>query len=301
MKSKQTLVSAATLAAMTLATVSPAFSATSLPDTGSDVAVSSANLEYGDPAASDDSTNPEKVQTGNDPSDFGWKINPYYTFDSIHNGAEISSVYMFAMMPFKLFGKVPASIVIEGAAYQEINTNNVTSIPAAFRGTTSGLGDFVIRMPFMLPPTHLPNGWIWAHVPLPEFTMPTGSDGLSDDRWVFSPGYAAVIADPDNPRWFLALAQFYDFDIHKQSSGAKSVSRLRARWFFQYMLSPEKKIYSMTELQASFDFNSNHESFWLSPEFGKVWNKGLVTYIKPGIVEIQHRDTMGCQALRTGL
>jgi hypothetical protein len=98
-----------------------------------------------------------------------------------------------------------------------------------------------------------------------EFTLLIGSDELTEDTLIFSPGGGFVISS--NPRWFLAAVQFYDTDISK-SSGRPDIDRIRMRWFLQYMISPKHRFYMMAEFQGIFDNENDENSFWFGPEFG---------------------------------
>ena len=125
----------------------------------------------------------------------------------------------------------------------------------------------------------------WIPVVIPEVTLPTGSDGITADTFIVSTGAGFVISS--SPRWFVALVQFYDFDLSR-TTGQPEVSRFRLRYFWQYMVSPKHRIYIMPEFQAVIDRKTREESYWLAPEIGKVITPiqgskaGFVVYAKPG-------------------
>ena len=151
----------------------------------------------------------------------------------------------------------------------------------------TGFGDPIIRFPMIWDSFKL--GKLAATpVFIQEFTLPFGSSDLSGDTFIVSPGAGLVIANPMNPRWFVALIQFYDFDADKGSKGS-DVNRIRLRYFYQYMLSLKQRIYLMPEFQASFDLENGENSFWFAPEIGKVVRPGMgnkpsfVVYGKPGV------------------
>lgn len=225
------------------------------------------------------------VKTGNKPSTFNYRMNPYYRYDELENGAEINNLNLFVMTPIKWFGKFDGALVLEGPVSQSIDLTDVTSIPPAARTEETGFGDWVLRGPMIFKPFRTgPLNWI--PLLIPEVTLPTGSEGVSAETFIVSPGGGFVISS--NPRWFLALVQFYDFDAGK-STGAEDISRIRLRYFLQYMVSPKYRIYIMPEFQGIFDFEtSGNNSFWIAPEIGWVstpvqsGQAGFVVYAKPG-------------------
>jgi hypothetical protein len=46
-------------------------------------------------------------------------------------------------------------------------------------------------------------------------------------------------------------------------------------------LNEKHKIYSLVEMQPIYDFEDDEFSFWIAPEFGKMFSWGPV-YAKPG-------------------
>ncbi|MGI9325781.1 MAG: hypothetical protein ACR2PZ_11225 [Pseudomonadales bacterium] len=219
-----------------------------------------------------------EVKTGNKPSTFNYRINPYIRHNSLENGTEVTDYSVFAMAPVKWFGKAPGAFVYEGPISRDQDFTDIGGVES------TGMADPVIRGPFILKPFQL-GKYNWIPVIIPEFTLPIGSEELTGDTLVFSPGGGFVISS--NPRWFAALVQFYDTDISK-SSGRPDVDRLRLRYFLQYMISPKHRFYMMAEFQGVFDFETDEENFWFAPEFGKVITPpkgdkaGFVVYAKPG-------------------
>ena len=89
---------------------------------------------------------------------------------------------------------------------------------------------------------------------------------------------------------FFAMMNFYDFDAWKDDD-RDDTSRYRGRWFWMQPLSmptPEfslfdtSGLYVMTEFQPIYDFEEDHFSAWIGPEFGKIAQPGHVFYAKPG-------------------
>ena len=218
------------------------------------------------------------VKTGNKPSTFNYRINPYVRYNKLENGAEIMDYSVFLMMPVKWFGLFEGAFVYEGPVVRDQDLTDIGG------GKDTGYADPVIRAPMIFKPFQT-GKFNWIPVFIQEFTLPWGSGELGGDTLVMSPGGGFVISS--NPRWFLAAIQFYDFDISK-SSGAEDVNRIRMRYFLQYMASPKHRIYVMPEFQASFDFETDENNFWIAPELGKVIrpvqgsSAGIVVYAKPG-------------------
>jgi hypothetical protein len=166
-------------------------------------------------------------------------------------------------------------------------------------GNAVGVGDANFR--FFLRPESLE--WRFGQnkskgaslMPLVEFTVPTATeDVLGGDALLMSPGFALAFDAPFNKAplslGFLALLNFYDFDAWRDDDD-ENTSRYRGRWFWMQPLSkptPQFKLfdtsglYVMPELQPVYDFEKDHFSFWIAPEFGKIAAPGHVFYAKPG-------------------
>lgn len=219
-----------------------------------------------------------EVKTGNKPSTFNYRINPYIRHNSLENDVEITDYSVFLMTPTTYFGN-DGAFVYEGPMTRDQDLTEIGGLE------DTGFPDPVIRMPMVLEPFQTGDSLNWIPVILPEFTLPLGNDSLSGDTLIASLGGGWVISD--SPRWFIALIQFYDFDLSK-SSGRDDVDRVRLRWFWQYMVSPKNLVYIMPEFQASFDFEEDENNYWFGPEIGKVikpargGDAGFVVYAKPG-------------------
>ena len=166
-------------------------------------------------------------------------------------------------------------------------------------GDDIGLGDTILR--FFVRPQSLEYGFgenkskNFSLLPTLEFTAPTASeDVLGGEALIASPGMTLVFDSPAESKplglGFFAMMNFYDFDAYRDSSREKT-SRYRGRWFWMQPLSiptPEFSIfdtsglYIMTEAQPVYDFEEEHFSFWIGPEFGKIFAPGHVGYFKPG-------------------
>ncbi len=237
-----------------------------------------ATMTTANSASAQDQADDGGVKTGNKPSTFNWRVNPYVRHNSFENDAEVTDYSVFLMAPVKWFGKFDGAFVYEGPVSRDQDFTDIG-------GTQdTGFADPVIRTPMIFKPFQL-GKFNWIPVLIPEMTLPWGSEELTQDTLIMSAGGGFVISS--NPRWFLAAIQFYDFDLSK-SSGRDDVDRIRMRYFLQYMVSPKHRIYVMPEFQATFDFESDEDSFWIGPEIGKVIspiqgsNAGFVVYAKPG-------------------
>ncbi len=229
----------------------------------------------------------EEVKTGNKPSTFNYRINPYVRHNAFENEGTTTDYSLFAMAPVKWPWALDGAFVYEGPIVRHNDFEDVNTLPAAARTEETGFGDAVLRAPGILKPFEFAS-LNWTPVIIPEVTIPIGSDDVSGETFIGSPGGGFVISSPNSKRWFLAAIQFYDFDIAK-SSGRPDVNRVRLRYFWQYLLSPKHKIYVMPEFQAVFDFEEDENSFWIAPEIGKVFSTpqgkkaGFVAYVKPGV------------------
>jgi hypothetical protein len=174
-------------------------------------------------------------------------------------------------------------------------------------GDVDGLGDLGLR--FFLRPESLefPFGANkdknFSIIPAVEFLFPTATkDVLGGEAFIVSPSIILVFDAPFDrvpfSLGFFALMNFYDFDAWKDDSRGDT-SRYRGRWFWMQPLSkptPEfgifdtSGLYVMTEFQPVYDFEQDHFSFWVGPEFGKVVKPGLVFYGKPGIAVDPNKD-----------
>ncbi len=98
-----------------------------------------------------------------------------------------------------------------------------------------------------------------------------------------------VIDIPGGPPFglgFFASMNFWDFDIIKDNSTGDT-NRYRGRQFWMQPLTKPGEgiltgLYMLTEFQPIYDFETDHFSFWVGPEFGKMLAPGRIVYAKPG-------------------
>lgn len=228
----------------------------------------------------------KEIATGNKPSTFNFRINPYVRHNEFENDGSTTDYSVFLMTPVKWPWADDGAFVIEGPVARDNRFEDVNYLPPEMRQDETGTGDFVLRLPSAYKP-FMGAGLQWAPLFIPEVTIPTGSDGVSSETLIGSPGGGVVMKNPNNPSWWVALVQFYDFDMAK-SSGQPDINRIRLRWFWQWMVNPKERIYIMPEFQSVIDFETDEENFWIAPEFGKVISPpapgktGFVVYGKPG-------------------
>ena len=116
-----------------------------------------------------------------------------------------------------------------------------------------------------------------------EFVFPTASeDVLGGETFIGKP---MVVYVHDLPVWpapgaFVASMNFYAFDLWKDSR-RDSVSQYIGRHFFMLPIHPSG-IYTLPEIQTIYDFERDHFSWWIGPEFGKLLAPGRILYAKPG-------------------
>ncbi len=236
-----------------------------------------------------------KDETGTDPRDFNNKFMPYYRYTELKNGVEVHDWVFFGLYAFTPRLAMTYEIPIRYMDYSE-------AIPSFGPGAASGssefgLGDSIFRF-FFKPKSlewEMPCTWgprkgealKWSLIPLIETTVPTNTDDiLGSDTWVLSPGFAIA---GDTPTFgFIAAMFFYDFNVIKDTD-EPYVSRFRGRIFLMQPFSkPGPKwhdgLYMMPEFQPAYDLRTSHFSFWVGPEFGKVFagDRTVTVYAKPG-------------------
>lgn len=269
--------------------------------------------------------------TGTDPRDFSSKFMPYYRYMELENGVEVNMSTVFGMHAFN----PRFAMTYEWAVAMETDYSDVDEFkqfkqgipqdgdlphigPDPGRGgglpfadlleddgDVTGVGDLNLR--FFL----RPEQWEWRFwggeksasvMPVLEATFPTATeDLLGDESMILSPGVTYVTDMPfESPPLglgFLALMNFYDFDIFKDNSRSHT-SRFRGRWFWMqplsmpaFMKDPNDAdyhffdlsgLYLLTEAQPVYDFRESDFSFWVGPELGKIVKEGTIFYIKPG-------------------
>ena len=135
------------------------------------------------------------------------------------------------------------------------------------------------------------QGDTWSLMTGFETTLPTASDDvLGGDTTIVSPMLIVVADIPGEAPFglgFVAMMNFYDFDVDKGDTGS-NVERYRGRWFWMQPLAKPGPgltdgIYILTEFQPVYDFLTDDFDLWMGPEFGKIISEGKIVYVKPGV------------------
>lgn len=227
-------------------------------------------------------------KTGTDPRGFSSKFMPYYLHTELENDVEIDQVDLFGMYAFD----ENLAMTYDLPTWKKVDLDD--AIPDG--GEESGIGDLGLRLFYK--PESLQSKES-SHMVGFEVTLPTASDPenvLGGDTWVFSPMYVFVHDIKIISPGFVAMMNFFDFDIDKGDKG-KDVKRFRGRWFLMQPLThPGPKLtdglYLLPELQPVYDWEKDDDKFslWLAPEFGKMVSWGAI-YFKPGVGIIDDNET----------
>ena len=161
-------------------------------------------------------------------------------------------------------------------------------------GSTTGYGDLGLRFFYKRPEwggNVGDQGDTWSLMTGLETTLPIASDDvLGGNTTLVSPMLILVADIPGDPPFglgFLALMNFYDFDVDQDKAGS-DVERFRGRWFWMQPLSMPGPglgdgLYILTEFQPVYDFRTDDFDLWMGPEFGKIISEGKIVYVKPGV------------------
>ncbi|MHC4570878.1 MAG: hypothetical protein ACYS0C_02220 [Planctomycetota bacterium] len=265
--------------------------------------------DLGSEGLSDD----DKDETGTDPRDFSSKFMPYYLYTELENNVKVNQLNLFGMYAFtpnfamtfdwpvfkdldysSVFPGIPGGI---GGGHPGSGSGAGFSPPfgdISRSGSTTGYGDLNLRFFYKRKEWGgdlKEEGKSWSWMPVIETTLPTASDDvLGGDTTIMSPGVTIVTDLPGEPPLglgFLALMNFFDFDVDEGKSGS-DVERFRGRWFWMQPLSRPGPnlgdgLYILTEFQPVYDFRTDDFDFWMGPEFGKIIKEGQIMYIKPGV------------------
>jgi len=261
----------------------------------------------------------EDDSTGTDPRAFGTKFMPYYRHTKLKNDLEIDALVLFGLVrlddELAITYEVPVAKQMDYSSVDAFKSGGglppgdgsgssgggVPSGDLESDGDSTGVGDSILRLMgknadwrFESPFTDGGSGEVmWLF----ETTVPTATDdALGGEALIASPGFA-IVADMPAEGSFVALMNFYDFDVWKDD-GRDDVRRFRGRWFYMHPLTPPAfmaeqnpeipdlgwlaGLYVLPEFQPVYDFESNEFSFWIGPEIGKVYDEGKIFYIKPG-------------------
>ena len=218
--------------------------------------------------------------TGTDPRDFAPKFMPYFRYTELENGVTENNMSIFGLIAFSsdfaATYEFPIALEREapaGGLGPPTNPNNQA-------GEETGMGD--LNMRFMYKDAeHLAIGNTgFIVMPIVELWFPTASeDVLGSNLFQLAPGFAVVGDMGFWPHSFVALMNFYQFDVYGDDD-AGDVSFYKGRWFF--MLPFPTLTYLMPEMQPIYDFETDEFSFWIGPEIGQIVGEGKILYIKPG-------------------
>jgi hypothetical protein len=257
----------------------------------------------------------EEDSTGTDPRSFGTKFMPYYRYERLENDVKVDTLALFGLVriddniawtyelpvakkidyssvsAFKSLPACPPAISGElpGSPGGGFPNNGVPFSDLDCDGDVMGIGDLGLRLfvknerlRFDSPFRDGSGEWMLGF----ETLLPTANeDVLGGEAWVLSP-LVTLVMDMPLPYSFMALMNFYDFDVTRDSS-RDNISRFRGRWFYMQPLTPPDKgwwggIYLLPEFQPVYDFERSEFSFWIGPELGKILAPGRIVYLKPG-------------------
>ena len=254
----------------------------------------------------DEFVDPQEDATGTDPRGFTSKFMPYYINTTQENEDEVDQLNLFGMYAFNedfaltydlpIWKETDVSGTRGFKTLSGLEVGDIGPLPGGgaggeplFReitgnGKEDGIGDLGLR--FFYKPEALQFEKS-SHMFGFEITLPTATeDILGGDATILSPLYTYVRDIKLLSPGFIAMMNFYDFDIDKER-GRHHTSRYRGRWFMMQPLSrPGPKlldgIYLLPELQPVYDFREEEFSLWLAPELGKMLPFGAL-YMKPGV------------------
>jgi hypothetical protein len=263
--------------------------------------------------------------TGTDPRSFSTKFMPYYRYEKLKNDLEVNSLVLFGLIRFS----ENVAVTYEMPVAKRIDYNSVTEFRAAkdileestgqlppgngcggFGGVNCtgvnfpdldrdgdevGMGDFNFRVfakGFATTDSPAREGGQLELMGGFEALVPSATeDALGSGSLVLSPMAILVMDMPLHG--FVAGMNFYDFDLWSDKSRGYT-SRYRGRWFYMQPLTPPDMgalggFYLLPEFQPVYDFRSDHFSFWVGPELGKILAPGRILYVKPGFGVDQSR------------
>ena len=242
-------------------------------------------------------------ETGTDPRDFAPKFMPYYRYTELENGLEENMLTMFGLHAFNedfaMTYEIPLGMKrdVRGT---DLHNGDGTCGPGSIRGgegrppfpvpaggdcDQAGVGDMNLRFFYRTDWDALGGDWLIGT----QIDFPTASeDELGTESLVIGPKLTVVkdIEAYPAPGAFMALMNFYFFDVYKDGS-RDDTSMYVGRWFFMLPLSAPGDgifdgLYALPEFQPIYDFEEDHFSFWAGPEIGKMLAPGRLLYLKPG-------------------
>ena len=248
----------------------------------------------------------EVQQTGTDPRDFAPKFMPYYRYTELENGLEDNMLTLFGLYAFT--PKFAMTYEIPVGLNRDVGGTDLkqpdgtcgppgdgeiapgpglppTPIPAGGDCDKTGVGDMNLRFMYRTDWDALGGDWLIGT----QIDFPTASDEkLGSESLNFGP-MVAYVKDLDfypAPGAFAAMMNFYFFDAFKDNS-REDTSMYVGRWYVMLPLSKPGPglldgTYMLPEFQPIYDFEDEHFSFWVGPEFGKMLAPGNIVYLKPG-------------------
>ena len=243
-------------------------------------------------------------ETGTDPRDFGPKFMPYYRYTELENGLEQNELTLFGLYAFTptfaMTYEIPLAMErdVKDTALFDPGTGTCgpggvppgegappISFPTGGDCNQTGVGDMNLRFMFRTELDWLGGDWLGGL----QIDFPTASDEkLGSESLLLAPMFAYVkdLEFWPGPGAFAAMMNFYFFDAWKDNS-RDDTSMYVGRWFVMLPLKAPGPgffdgIYMLPEFQPIYDFENDHFSFWVGPEFGKMLGPGNIVYLKPG-------------------
>ena len=249
----------------------------------------------------------QQAQTGTDPRDFAGKVMPYYRFTKLSNGMKTQDFTLFGMwdwskkaaltyeIPFARYYDIRgteacASLEETGECFGDVPGGGTDFFPRGFEGRglgeIAGMGDSIFRMIFNFDNKILGAGFL----PGLDMTFPTATEAvLGGQTFTAGPIFTFVW---DLPFWpapgaFFAQMNIFQIDVWKDPE-RDDVNRYLGRWFLMFPVQKSHKLYVLIEMQPVYDWEGDHFSFWMGPEFGKAFGPGEffrnggALYVKPG-------------------
>ena len=245
-------------------------------------------------------------ETGTDPRDFGPKFMPYYRYTELENGLEDNMFTLFGLHAFTpnfaMTYEIPVGLNRDvggtdlkrpdgdcgppgGGEIPPGPGQPPTPIPAGSDCDETGMGDMNLRFMYRTDWEALGGDWIVGT----QIDFPTASDEKLGTESLNLGPLVAYVKDLEfwpGPGAFAAMMNFYFFDVFKDNS-RDDTSMFVGRWYVMLPLRAPGPglfdgIYMLPEFQPIYDFEDEHFSFWVGPEFGKILSPGNIVYLKPG-------------------
>lgn len=247
------------------------------------------------------------AETGTDPRDFGGKAMPYYRLTNLSNGMKTQDFTLFGMwawskvsamtyeIPFARFYDIRdtaacANFEQTGECFGTVPGGGTPEFPRGFDargdGQIAGVGDSIFRYIMNFDWKLFGAGFL----PGLDLTFPTATEPVLGGQ-TFTAGPIFTFVWDLNfwpaPGAFFAAMNIFQIDVWKDADRS-SVNRFIGRWFMMFPVQKSQMLYLMVEMQPLYDWESEHFSFWIGPEFGKAFApgdfflNGGALYAKPG-------------------